>query len=566
MQTSCKLLIITDDAVGGGTAHVARKLALGLAESHAVGFASGYGCDDAFLSPLADKNIPLFSSSATESNLDQSTYAMRKARLLLSETKPEFVLFVDAAELSSMLALKGVARECGIPYAMVINLLSEDCLERFSKYINRSIEAARHATDLIFVSEANRHRFEKFFPDEKIPLHVVPNGISDIFFAPKDLGKRAHLRRELGVNNDALLCLTAARLEPRKGQALVVEALSRLPEVERSHIHLVFAGKGHQAELLELIDRLGLEGRVRLLGARSDMPDLLDASDLFILSSFAEGMPLCIGEALAKGVPVVASDVDGIPEQIDPSCGALIPAPGLDREACVASLAEALKALLADRERRARMSEAAASKARRLFTLQGMQLAYRGIIGPRVASGRSDVREEAFNWAPLEGIDFSDPAATWDVLEDGWSTMEKGGLWTSGKCSKMRFNPGHPGRPVRLEFTVDPFTNARWPTQETDVYVNGRLMASWILSGGRRTMALDLGKDLGEGDIEIIFEHRRAMSPEKLGLSADPRELALFFSQMTVRETGALQAMLVRLKNGLWAPLKAYLAGHAKPS
>lgn len=566
MQTSCKLLIVTDDAVGGGTAHVARKLALGLVESYAVGFASGYGRDDAFMSPLVDKNIPLFASSATESNLDQSTYAMCKARLLLSEIKPEFILFVDAAELSSMLALKAAARECGIPYAMVINLLSEDCRERFSKYMDRSIEAARHATDLIFVSESNRRRFEKFFPAEKIPLHVVPNGISDIFFAPKSVGKRARLRRELGVNNDALLCLTAARLEPRKGQALVVEALSRLPEMERNHIHLVFAGKGLKAELLELICRLGLEGRVHLLGARSDMPDLLDASDLFILSSFAEGMPLCIGEALAKGVPVVASDVDGIPEQIDPSCGVLIPAPGLDRDACVASLAEELKALLADRDRLARMSEAAASKARRLFTLQGMQRAYRGIIGPRVASGRSDVPERAFNWATLEDIDFSDPVATWEVLEEGWSATEDGGLWTSGRSSKMRFQLSSPGRPVRLEFTVDPFTNARWPAQETDVYVNGRLMASWMLNGGRRTVTLDLGKDLGKGDIQIVFEHRRAMSPEKLGLGTDPRELALFLSRMTVRKTGVLQAMLLRLKNGLWAQLKAYLAGYAKPS
>ena len=129
------------------------------------------------------------------------------------------------------------------------------------------------------------------------------------------------------------------------------------------HVRLAGDGPGLAAVAAE-VGRQGLSERVELLGARADIPELLAHSDVFVLSSRSEGFPVSVLEAMAAGLPVVATDVGGVAEAVeDGETGLLVPA--TDAEA----LARALERLLADGELRRRLGAAGRARALSLFDL-----------------------------------------------------------------------------------------------------------------------------------------------------------------------------------------------------
>jgi glycosyltransferase involved in cell wall biosynthesis len=115
-----------------------------------------------------------------------------------------------------------------------------------------------------------------------------------------------------------------ARFESQKDQATLVQALSGLNQYEWS---LDLVGDGPQRSAVEAaVGEAGLEGRVRFLGFRNDVPELLSQSQLFVLSSHWEGFPRTIVEAMRAGLPVIASDVGGVSEAvIDGETGCVVP-------------------------------------------------------------------------------------------------------------------------------------------------------------------------------------------------------------------------------------------------
>lgn len=174
-------------------------------------------------------------------------------------------------------------------------------------------------------------------PAERIV--VVPNGIDTARFRPDD-GARAEKRAELGFDGAAPLLLHVGRLVAEKNQALLLEAFARLPSSLAS-ARLLIAGDGPQRDTLERrIAALSLGDRVRLLGTRADIPALLNAADVFALSSDIEGMPLVVGEAMACGCPVVATDAAGVAQMVD-GFGHVVPR--RDADALAAALARALR-------------------------------------------------------------------------------------------------------------------------------------------------------------------------------------------------------------------------------
>jgi len=117
-------------------------------------------------------------------------------------------------------------------------------------------------------------------------------------------------------------------------------------------ICFVWAGEGElRAELEKEVARLGLQADVRLLGQRWDVADWHDAADIFVLPSHLEGMPLAIMEAMAKGLPVVATAVSGIPEELGDT-GQLLPDPATDAAGVVRGLVTTIDAWAADPVRR----------------------------------------------------------------------------------------------------------------------------------------------------------------------------------------------------------------------
>jgi glycosyltransferase involved in cell wall biosynthesis len=214
--------------------------------------------------------------------------------------------------------------------------------------------AARHRPDgLLANSRVTQASLRNLFPGlrgEVVYYPVSPPSLAD------RAGARREVRAELGTPEDALVILTACRLEPWKGHVVLVEALGQmaaLPEWEcwvaggaqRAEEESYLAGLHRQAE------RLGVGGRVRFLGQRSDVPRLLAAADIHCQPNTGpEPFGIAFIEALYAGLPVVTSALGGAEEIVRADCGVLVP-PG-----DAAALAEALRQLLRDPAARARLT------------------------------------------------------------------------------------------------------------------------------------------------------------------------------------------------------------------
>jgi glycosyltransferase involved in cell wall biosynthesis len=190
---------------------------------------------------------------------------------------------------------------------------------------------------------------------------------------------RFEQRRELGVSDAEILIGTVANLRVTKGYPdLLVAAQAVLRDNDQ--VRFVAVGRGPlERDLREQHARLGLGDRFQFLGYRPDAVRVMSAFDVFCLPSRHEGLPIALMEALALGLPVVATRVGGVAEVVtDGHDAVLVPShqPGL--------LAEALTALAADPQRRAAMANAA-SRRSEMFdaprSVQAVEAVYRELIG-----------------------------------------------------------------------------------------------------------------------------------------------------------------------------------------
>lgn len=144
-----------------------------------------------------------------------------------------------------------------------------------------------------------------------------------------------------------LECIAVGRIQEQKNYALLIDAVELLPMAIRESVHISIAGEGPPADAAALkaaISRAGLNDTITLLGNRNDVPELLAKSDLFLMSSAWEGLPISLLEASVTGLPFIATDVGGCRE-IAAKCGNGVIVPPGDARA----LADAIEALVADR-------------------------------------------------------------------------------------------------------------------------------------------------------------------------------------------------------------------------
>jgi glycosyltransferase involved in cell wall biosynthesis len=175
-----------------------------------------------------------------------------------------------------------------------------------------------------------------------VPACLVPNGVDTQRFRPGLAGERAAIRKRVGLLGDESVALFVGRLERRKGLDILLAAWADL--IRRgSAPHLLVAGAGEVAPWPREAQARGLEGRVRFLGGREDVADLYRAADLLVFPSRAEGCPNAVLEAMASGLPVVATDVPGNREAVGEhdKAGWLVPSED------PAALVEAVATLLA---------------------------------------------------------------------------------------------------------------------------------------------------------------------------------------------------------------------------
>ncbi|MGE5594144.1 MAG: glycosyltransferase family 4 protein [Betaproteobacteria bacterium] len=237
-------------------------------------------------------------------------------------------------------------------------------------YLERAL--ARVTDRVIAVSRALWDEYSSIPGLGSDKVRHVPNGVAlDRFTGDKDGWPRtpermARARNVLGCSPDTVLFGTVARLIPDKGVGVLLHALAHLrkwglrPEV-------LVAGDGPaRGDLEALAKALGVSDQVRFLGFVEDIVPFYAAIDGFVLPSLSEGMPLSLIEAMAAGVPVVASRTPGTEEVVGPGMG-LLAAPG-----DYLALAACLKDLMLRPWEAGRMAERARTEAYQRFSIEGM--------------------------------------------------------------------------------------------------------------------------------------------------------------------------------------------------
>ncbi len=286
---------------------------------------------------------------------------------LIRRERPDIVhaLMYQAIQLCR-LAKKSLAGE--VPFRLISSpRVSYRTRGLFTLALDRWLK--RHDDLLIAESEASRERLVRRLGYAPGKVKVIRNGVDLAHWTVSKL-ERQKKRLELRLGADDVLIGTAGRLDRQKGHDVLIRAMARLTG---SHpVRCVILGEGPQRPGLErLIRELSLEKSVWLLGERGDVTSWLSALEVFVLPSRWEGLPNSLLEAMALGLPSVASAVDGVPEALtDGRDGLLVPPDD------PAALAGALDRLLGDAALRARLGAAAHAAIAERFTLIRMMESY----------------------------------------------------------------------------------------------------------------------------------------------------------------------------------------------
>jgi len=250
----------------------------------------------------------------------------------------------------------------GLAGAMVVTRRMDYVPNRlFSAYLyNRAVDAvaaiSQEVADALGAAGVSPSR-----------ITIIPSGVDCRRFAPPSLEQRAAARAELGLAADEIAVGAVGGLELRKGHRYLVEALGQLRDTFPA-VRCFIAGGGSQREVLEeQVRRLGLESAVRLTGSIADPRALFWAIDIFVQPSIKEGLGVALLEAMACGLPAIASRAGGMAEVIENRhSGRLVAA------ADAGALAQALRELIQSPDTRAALGAAARTRAAMNFSMETM--------------------------------------------------------------------------------------------------------------------------------------------------------------------------------------------------
>ena len=229
---------------------------------------------------------------------------------------------------------------------------------------------------------ANSHKVMEFTRDlYRLPaakIRVIPNGVDAAAYAGAAVAARVEARREIGAPEGAVVIGTVGRLSPEKNLGLFLDMASRIVSDAgpAAAARFVVVGDGPSRAGLQAAagGRLGLAGRVIFTGASQDVSRALAAFDVFVLTSSTEGLPNAVMEAMAAGLPVVATRVGGTAEVVeDGVSGHLVP------PADAAALAARVLGLARDPESARRMGERGRERVASRFGVERMVAATAGL-------------------------------------------------------------------------------------------------------------------------------------------------------------------------------------------
>jgi len=247
---------------------------------------------------------------------------------------------------------------------------------------------ARRTDHMVSVSAYAAELFAKEIGIEPGRFEIIRNGTDPIRLP--SFAERQSIRRELGVNDRAFLIGSVGRLEAIKDYDTLLRSCAEAIRRARAEVGLLLVGDGSKRPVLEhLAQELRIADRVRFTGRRSDVVRLLGAMDAFAMTSRREGLNNAILEAMAGGLPVIATAVGGTPELIEDGVhGRLVP-PG-----DVATITSAICGLVCDPALRKRWGSNARLRSLEEFSLSHMLRRYAGMYR-RVARAASPAIEPA---------------------------------------------------------------------------------------------------------------------------------------------------------------------------
>jgi glycosyltransferase involved in cell wall biosynthesis len=193
-------------------------------------------------------------------------------------------------------------------------------------------------------------------------VHTIYDGIPK----PEPV-EHSTLREELGIDPQATVACMIAIMRDGKGHEDLIDAVRPLFDTH-PHLHIVMAGDGPCFDRIqEIVRSLGLERRIHLLGFRTDVPNIFRGSDFFVLPTHQEALGQAYIEAMAAGLPVIGTRVDGVPELIEDDVNGLLVPPRDPK-----SLRDAIRRMTDDPQLRQRLVKESARITERGFTIGDM--------------------------------------------------------------------------------------------------------------------------------------------------------------------------------------------------
>jgi glycosyltransferase involved in cell wall biosynthesis len=296
----------------------------------------------------------------------------RLVRLLRSEPFDVVHIHSPLVAIGARLAIRSLPRS-NRPRIVVTEHNVWDSHARLTRWADR-LTAGKGEVHLA-VSAAV---LESMPPAVRARTRVVRYGI-DAAEIRRQAPDRATVRRSLGVSENEVLVGTVANLRATKGYPDLLQAAATIVRERGDDVKFVSIGRGPLLdELRSLHAELGLGDRFEFLGFRPDAVQLMSAFDIFCLPSHHEGLPIALMEALARGVPVVATRVGGIEELVTDGSEAVLVPPHRPE-----LLARAILDLVRDPERRAAMAQRSRARGERLdapSTVATIEDVYREIV------------------------------------------------------------------------------------------------------------------------------------------------------------------------------------------
>jgi len=349
----------------GGAERVAVHIVNGLNrerfEPIVISFADPMNCDLDELLSQAGVEVRYL---AKKSGFDYRMY--RRLHRVLTEYQPDVVhthLQVLRYALPTMLLL-GNAK-----LLHTVHNLAEREIEPPARVVHRY--AFSHGVIPIAVGEEVAVSMKRLYGIAQ--CKVIANCIPTSTYASPGVSRR-QWRAQEGFAEDDVLFVCVARFARQKNHALLVKAFAQVC-ARHPNARLLLVGDGVLRNDLETqVNGIGLASRVRFLGLRADIPEVLAACDVFVLSSEFEGNPLSVLEAMAAGLPTISTAVGGVPSLLEKGTSGILVHSG-DAE----GFSKAMESLLLNGNLRQSMGVAAARRARERFDVANMVRAYEAV-------------------------------------------------------------------------------------------------------------------------------------------------------------------------------------------